>query len=120
MSRRNNHTKNWIRIEKRLAIYIRDRFICGYCAIRCNYDNITLDHVIARDKGGSNEPDNLIVSCLSCNSSKQNTAVQDWLQNDRLLAVELRLQKPIDSKIKQELSKMPTNKARQFALQFVL
>jgi len=65
----------WIRPEKRLAIYLRDGFRC----LLCDRDlhgaaprDVTLDHVICRTDGGSNEASNLYTCCLSCNSARSS------------------------------------------------
>lgn len=66
----------WIRREKRFAIYLRDGFRCGYCKTdlrTANRFDINLDHIICRgEKGSTNEPTNLITSCRSCNSKRQD------------------------------------------------
>ena len=65
----------WIRVEKRLAIYLRDRFTCLVCC-RDLHDadpaDVTLDHVVPRSDGGSNDETNLYVSCRHCNCSRGN------------------------------------------------
>lgn len=65
----------WIRVDKRLAIYLRDDFTCLLCGCAlCNTDpqDITLDHVKPRSKGGTNDERNLFTCCRSCNSSRQD------------------------------------------------
>lgn len=65
----------WIRPEKRLAIYIRDGFTCAYCGRDLKDetpDQINLDHLLPRSAGGGNDATNLITSCKSCNSSRQD------------------------------------------------
>ena len=68
-------TGQWIRPEKRLAIYLRDRFCCLYCC-RDLHDapptDITLDHVVTRSDGGGNGEDNLVTACRTCNCSRQD------------------------------------------------
>ena len=65
----------WIRADKRLAIYLRDRFTCLYCC-RDLHDadpaDITLDHVRCRADGGDNSELNLITACRACNCSRQD------------------------------------------------
>jgi CRISPR/Cas system Type II protein with McrA/HNH and RuvC-like nuclease domain len=73
-----HHTSNWIRRDKRLAIYLRDDCTCAYCGITVKVgdsgaDAATLDHVQPASKGGSNRADNLVVACKSCNSSRQDS-----------------------------------------------
>lgn len=66
----------WIRPEKRLAIYLRDRFTCLYC-LKDLHDadprDITLDHVRPRNSGHvDNSERNLVCACRSCNSARQD------------------------------------------------
>lgn len=69
----------WIRREKRLAIYIRDRFQCLYCGKDLRNaapEDVNLDHLVPRSAGGDNEATNLITACKSCNCSRQD---KPWL-----------------------------------------
>lgn len=64
---------NWIRKEKRLAIYIRDNFTCTCCGASLKNaapGNVALDHLMPRSAGGSNEAANLVTICRACNSSR--------------------------------------------------
>lgn len=66
---------HWIRPEKRLAIYLRDRFRCIYCLSDlhgADPRDLTLDHVRCHSDGGSNSESNLVLACRSCNSSRQD------------------------------------------------
>lgn len=58
---------NWIRLDLRLAILARDNFQCVYCGAQ---DNLQLDHLRPRSKGGSNDPSNLVTACASCNRTR--------------------------------------------------
>ena len=66
----------WCRPDKRLAIYLRDRFTCIYC-LRDLHDadpsDITLDHLVPVSAGGNNSEHNLVTACRSCNCSRQDT-----------------------------------------------
>lgn len=68
-------TGEWIRAKKRLAIYLRDRMTCIYC-LRDLHDadprDITLDHIIPKSQGGSNDESNVITSCRTCNCARQD------------------------------------------------
>lgn len=71
-----NQGMNWIRKERRLAVYIRDGLACAYCD-RGIEDGIklTLDHLTPYVQGGSNDPTNLVTCCSFCNSSR---GARDW------------------------------------------
>ena len=80
-TKRRGQSGQWIRMSTRLAIYSRDGFCCAFCGA-CSEDGVvmTLDHVLARELGGSNKPSNLVSACLSCNSSKQDSSLRDWFR----------------------------------------
>lgn len=62
---------NWIRKEKRLAIYLRDGMACCYCGTNVeDGTQLTLDHLRAHSHSGSNSATNLVTACLRCNSSR--------------------------------------------------
>ena len=68
----------WIRADKRLAIYLRDRFACLYCLTDlhgADPRDLTLDHVTTISNGGHNRSGNLVTCCRSCNSRRQDTPV---------------------------------------------
>lgn len=48
---------------------------CWYCGDE-NPD--TIDHVKPVSKGGSDNLDNLVLSCKSCNSSKKNYSISEY------------------------------------------
>jgi len=52
--------------KTRARILKRDNFTCGYCSKPAN----TVDHIIPRLHGGTDEPGNLVAACKSCNSRK--------------------------------------------------
>lgn len=50
-------------------IFRRDGFECGYCLSK---DDLTLDHIIPRSRGGRDSWDNLVTCCKRCNNDKDN------------------------------------------------
>lgn len=73
--KKKNQGMNWIRQEKRLAIYIRDGLECAYCGSNIEDAKMTLDHLTPYSMGGSNDQTNLVTCCHRCNSSRGN---RDW------------------------------------------
>lgn len=62
---------NWIRQEKRLAIYLRDGLACAYCGVGVEQGAVMhLDHVMPVERGGDNDAKNLVTSCERCNLAK--------------------------------------------------
>ena len=75
---------NWIRRDKRLAIYLRDQFQCVYC--HRNLANAparkrTLDHIIPVARGGTNDAVNLCTACTTCNERKSNKTAWEYITN---------------------------------------
>jgi len=71
-------TGQWIRADKRLAIYLRDGFHCLYCLRDlhgADPSDITLDHLVCQADGGSNDEANLVTSCRHCNCSRGDQPV---------------------------------------------
>ena len=78
-SRGNYQGMNWIRQEKRLAIYLRDGLSCAYCGDSVeNGAKLSLDHLTPHSDGGSNREDNLVTCCCRCNSSRGNRPLKTW------------------------------------------
>ena len=75
----NKNGSKWIRKAKRAAIYARDFHCCVYCGRDLSDAVATLDHVTARELGGSNHESNLVTACLTCNSRKQDLPLRKFL-----------------------------------------
>lgn len=93
IKRRNNPHQpvgRWIRVEKRLAIYLRDHFTCLYCGkdLHAVEDprEIQLDHLVSKVDGGSNHESNLVTACMKCNCSRQD---KPWKQFASVTAREI-------------------------------
>ncbi len=63
---------NWIRKEKRLAIYLRDGMACVYCMAGVEDEGtvLTLDHLKTWESGGKHTTDNLVTACDRCNKAR--------------------------------------------------
>ena len=53
----------------RRALLRRDRHQCQYCGVR---QELTIDRVIPRSRGGKHSWDNVVIACATCNSRKGN------------------------------------------------
>jgi 5-methylcytosine-specific restriction endonuclease McrA len=56
----------------RQSVFERDRFTCQYCGKGFETSELNLDHVIPRDKGGKTTWENVVCSCIRCNTRKAN------------------------------------------------
>jgi hypothetical protein len=74
----NKNGMNWLRPEKRLAIYLRDGLACCYCGASVEAGHqLTLDHLKPRCHGGDNHEANLVTACMKCNAARGN---RSWRQ----------------------------------------
>ncbi len=53
---------------------------CFYCKRVLLFEESTLDHVIAKAKGGSNGIDNLVLSCMPCNNKKGDMDQAEFIE----------------------------------------
>jgi 5-methylcytosine-specific restriction endonuclease McrA len=53
---------------------------CHYCNKPIPPERRTADHIIPLSKGGLHHPDNMVMSCGSCNSSKSNRSVEEFIK----------------------------------------
>lgn len=58
-----------VSFSNRLTVFRRDNYQCVMCKTE---KDLTIDHVIPKSKGGTNEPENLQVLCRRCNAIKGN------------------------------------------------
>jgi 5-methylcytosine-specific restriction endonuclease McrA len=92
-------TGTWIRPRKRLAIYLRDRFTCGYCGADLagrRPADVTLDHLLPRCAGGTNDAANLTTACRPCNSARQETPWADYATGGARERIEHRRRQPLN------------------------
>ena len=56
----------------RYNIFERDQNTCQYCGVVFDRNELNLDHVIPRDHGGPTTWENIVCSCIRCNTRKAN------------------------------------------------
>jgi 5-methylcytosine-specific restriction endonuclease McrA len=56
----------------RRNIYLRDHFTCQYCGTVPPREELTIDHVIPRSRGGKTVWENVVLACVRCNMKKGN------------------------------------------------
>lgn len=54
----------------RQNIYVRDNFTCQYCGKHFPRRDLNLDHVVPKSQGGRTTWDNIVCSCVKCNTTK--------------------------------------------------
>ena len=65
----------------RRNILERDRHTCQYCGYKG--DQLTLDHVFPRSRGGGDTWENLVTACVRCNVKKGNRTPKEAQMNLR-------------------------------------
>ena len=58
-------------------IFERDKDTCQYCGRVSDRRDLNLDHVIPRDQGGPTTWENIVCSCVECNTRKANRTPQE-------------------------------------------
>lgn len=60
------YTNEWSQLSR--AILERDGHTCAYCGRTAT----TVDHVIPKARGGTDDESNLVAACVRCNSGKRD------------------------------------------------
>jgi 5-methylcytosine-specific restriction endonuclease McrA len=60
-----------IRYSRR-NVYLRDNHNCQYCGRKFSDEELNLDHVVPRDRGGVTSWENIVTACIRCNAKKAN------------------------------------------------
>lgn len=85
ISSRTIRLKNYVKLPvakiaagkpSRSLILKRDSHTCQYCEYKG--PNLTLDHVLPKSRGGQDDWQNLVTSCLDCNNCKDNRTPEEW------------------------------------------
>jgi hypothetical protein len=61
----------------RYEIIKRDNSTCRYCGAKAPEVKLTVDHVVPKALGGTDEPSNLVAACQPCNAGKSSVSPSD-------------------------------------------
>ncbi len=61
----------------RRTIYKRDNYECQYCGASPGSEELTIDHIVPRSRGGQTTWTNCVLSCLKCNAKKANHTLNE-------------------------------------------
>lgn len=67
---------------KRNGIFERDEFRCVYCGEQFPAEELTLDHVQPRVRGGDRSEGNLVTACKACNTLKGHGRLSVFLREN--------------------------------------
>lgn len=65
-----------VRLTRR-AIFKRDDYQCQFCGEKPSSDEISIDHLIARSRGGENSWTNMVLACFRCNRKKADKTPEE-------------------------------------------
>ena len=73
--------KDYVHLDRRPAftrfnVFLRDRFVCQYCAEPFASELLTFDHVLPRSRGGRTTWANVVTACQDCNLQKGDRLLQ--------------------------------------------
>jgi 5-methylcytosine-specific restriction endonuclease McrA len=69
---------------RREEIFERDQYRCVYCGEVFPADQLTVDHVQARVRGGDRSGGNLVTACSGCNTAKGHRRAGEFLRDNVL------------------------------------
>ena len=108
MKRKNGKGSSWIRKNRRLAIYLRDKFHCLYCdrdLHGANPREITLDHLVSQSVKKNHNSENLVTACLSCNSRKAALPLRLFATSEALERIRRSIRRKVNLKLANQLLK---------------
>lgn len=65
----------------RRNIYLRDNYACQYCGRTPSRDDLTIDHLVPRSRGGRSVWQNVVLACTDCNARKGNHLLSECALN---------------------------------------
>ena len=67
---------------KRQDVFARDDYRCVYCGLEKPVEELTIDHVQPRVRGGDHSGGNVVTACVACNTRKGHQRVAEFLASD--------------------------------------
>lgn len=71
--------KGEIKISDTIREWEREQELKKECVFCGSTENLSTDHLIPKNRGGNDSADNLVLSCKSCNSSRGDKGIFEWL-----------------------------------------
>ena len=59
-------------VFSRRNLYRRDKYTCQYCSGKPGTEELTIDHILPRSRGGKSTWENCVLACVKCNHRKSN------------------------------------------------
>jgi len=87
LRRYNKFPRHYVKFNRR-NIYHRDHFTCQYCGKMPPRDELTVDHIVPRSRGGKSTWTNVVLACSNCNAKKGNRLLKECRMKLRKKPVE--------------------------------
>jgi len=59
-------------VFSRKNLFKRDKYTCQYCGVQPGPEELTIDHVMPKSRGGGSTWENCVLACIECNKRKAN------------------------------------------------
>ncbi len=59
-------------VFSRKNLFKRDKYTCMYCGVQPGPEELTIDHVMPKSRGGKSSWENCVLACVECNKKKAN------------------------------------------------
>lgn len=69
----------------RRNLFQRDRFTCQYCGCQPGSEELTIDHVTPRSRGGLTTWENCVLACVECNKRKADRTPTEAVMHLRVV-----------------------------------
>ena len=103
-----------VRLSRALekAIFKRDKGVCRICGRETEFDDGEIDHIVAKSKDGTDDPDNLQWACHRCNKLKGSNLTNEQVR--RVLCLPEKIEEIMQVKTtKRSLKKLSTTAYQQ-------
>ena len=61
----------------RQNLFERDRHTCQYCGKKFKIEDLTIEHILPRSRGGKSSWENLVCACIDCNRKKRDRTPEE-------------------------------------------
>jgi hypothetical protein len=75
--------KRYVKLPERMYrpnrrnIFLRDNYSCVYCKKQLESNELSVDHILPKSRGGKETWENLVTACKSCNCLKGNRTPEE-------------------------------------------
>lgn len=64
-------------VFSRKNLFKRDKYTCQYCGVQPGPEELTMDHILPRSKGGVSSWENTVLACIECNKVKADKTPEE-------------------------------------------